>query len=441
MVSQSDRVNLVQLVEQAILESHTDPLVDMFGGPRIPLAGHIAGDEEPKGVARLIFGLPTALQAIWQRGVPPAMAGRLVEVGGRFCHTSPKVRWSGQEGAETFTHAPELADLLVTVESNGRREALLVQAKAEKANSNPSQVTKTLSDDGTTVQRYMYAKWPRFKVAKIEIAPHVFDPSIEHDIGTLMNTQPIGAAWALVTTNATDRANTTSPVWLFEEATPLPIPTYSSRKAFTCAPVTFDKSLADVLASMMLGECRFGVGYGNADRSKASPHGWPELIEGLIEFSKQRTSLASKGDYLKHLGISMPASTQVIASAAKSYENTSVLRFDPAGNVSACESVATLSDTVAPFSGAAVRTGIVHRWDKQLAEITYHSEHFDVQVTDANDVRSVRDRFLEDALNPLVIPFRGPPAPPTGGNDEPGTDRSRRGFAHLWIKLSEPDQD
>jgi hypothetical protein len=439
MVSSVDRDNLVQQIEQAILESHTDPAVGKFG-PRPHQASHISGDQEPKEVARLIFGLPTALQSIWQRGVPAAMAGRQVEVGGRFCHMSPKVHWSDKEGGNTFTHKPELADLLVTVEHNGHRVALLVQTKAQKEKSNQSSVKMPLDDDGTTVQRYMYAKWPNFTVAKINIAPDAFDPEIEYDIRNHMNKKPVGAAWALITTNETNRDKTTSPVWLFEDAVPLPIPTYFSKKAFSCQDVTFDKSLAEVLASMMLGENSFGVAYGGANTSKTSPHGWPELIDRLIEFSRVRTGLASKGDYLKHLGISSPASAQDIVSAAKSYENISVLRVDQAGKVSAFESVATMSDRMTSTNGLRVGKGVIHHWDPQLDKLTYQSESFRERPTDV-DIFWFRNQLLHDVLNPWTIPYGEPPAPPPGGNEGYGADRSSGGFAHLWIKIGESNRD
>ncbi len=438
MVIAADRVNLVQIIEQAILESHTDPVVGQFGR-RPQQAGHISGDQEPKEVARLIFGLPTALQAIWQRGVPTAMAGQQVEVGGRFCHMSPKVRWSGNDGAHTFTHAPELADLLVTVERYGQRKALLIQTKARKAASNTSRVTMRLSDAGTTVQRYMYAKWPPLTVSKIDIAPDAFPAGVEYVIGSLMNQQPVGAVWALTTTNETNRDHTKSPVWLVEVATPLPIPIYLSDKAFDCEDVTFDKSLADVLASMMLGENHFGVDYTGASVSKNSPQGWPELIEGLIEFARVRTGLASKGDYLKHLGISLTASAQDIASAAKSYENISVLRFDQAGKVSAFQSVATMSDSISSYSDLRVDTGIAYRWDPQIAKMTHNPESFEVHAFDA-DVLRFRDQLLHDVLNHWANQYGETPPPP--GDDEAYVAAgSTGGFAHLWITIGESRRD
>ncbi|WP_322071934.1 hypothetical protein [Paraburkholderia bannensis] len=155
--------SLIAAAEKAILECRN-------------AASPVRGSGEVAEVARLVVSLPENLVNEW---APHLSAGRL-EITGVFTHQTPKALWTDPRTGDD--QSPELADLLVIVESNdawgSTQRALLVQAKVADARRTDGRFT--LAKKGPAVQRYLYAHWPPFKLTgltahsrQFNIAPRV----------------------------------------------------------------------------------------------------------------------------------------------------------------------------------------------------------------------------------------------------------------------------
>lgn len=199
---------------------------------------YVCGDSEPSLVARLVAALPDQLVKRWR----PYFATGMLEVTSAFCHPRPQAHWEVGLGAGR----PELCDLLLLVASPDKsgvmtEHALLVQAKKGDGGKT------SLSAESELKQRYMYAKWPDFHIARGDCKGSA--DSCAHKSPT--NTRRIvsegleGARYGIVSKDE-------RPAWYIEEqqATWNPVfkPTVSS-------PATFEHvSSVSIAAGLSMGE-------------------------------------------------------------------------------------------------------------------------------------------------------------------------------------------
>lgn len=121
-------------------------------------------DGEPAHVARLVAQLPQRLVSAWA-GIALPHGG--LTVTGVFCHHRPKVQWTPPIPMTQKSYSPELADLVLIVESPNapvaqRNLALLIQAKMGNLDG-----SFRVGRGSELAQRYMYANWPAFVFAAL----------------------------------------------------------------------------------------------------------------------------------------------------------------------------------------------------------------------------------------------------------------------------------
>ncbi len=120
----------------------------------------VKGTNEPSEVARLVNALPENLVQAWSGFV----ASGAMTASAAFCHAKPRVAWTSPLVGHAKPHEPELGDLLMVMDVQGKNErsrrALLIQVKKSKKKG--KQCTLTREDD--LVQRHMYSDWPKFNI-------------------------------------------------------------------------------------------------------------------------------------------------------------------------------------------------------------------------------------------------------------------------------------
>ena len=119
---------------------------------------YVHGTNEPSLVARLVAALPVQLVKRWGIHFGPGV----VQVTSAFCHPRPQAHWDSNPLGPGRS---ELCDLLLLVASPDKsgvmtERALLIQAK------NGINGIAFLTSAGDIKQRYMYANWPDFHIAK-----------------------------------------------------------------------------------------------------------------------------------------------------------------------------------------------------------------------------------------------------------------------------------
>lgn len=210
----------------------------------------ITGTNEPSEVARLVNALPENLVQAWSGFVTSGA----MTVSAAFCHAKPRVAWKSPLLGRVEPHEPELGDLLLVMDvqgKNGRsRRALLIQVKKSKATGKQC----TLTEESDLVQRYMYSEWPPFDVLGAQENVSQMPPK-NVDISKPLTSKNLQSRYAVVRS-----FNTNDPGWSLELAIntfsppkPPALPSHKTFKSLGKVPLGAQQSLGKGLAELYSG--------------------------------------------------------------------------------------------------------------------------------------------------------------------------------------------
>lgn len=220
---------------------------------------NVAGTGEIAEVARLVLGLPDRLVKSWG---PQLHLGK-IEVDGVFCHATPQAFWTDPYNAPHLQH-PELCDLLIVLDDyppHGARQrrAFLLQAKRGQSGM------FAVGTGGPSVQRYMYANWPKF-----DLVGRPLDDLLNVQLAPPSPGQCPGSRYALVD-------DTSSPKrWSIEVTQAQPIIPSTSFNDYACqvlAPIGLGEALVGMMSGTVGSQC-------NGD--------WGCVVAYLLKLAKER---------------------------------------------------------------------------------------------------------------------------------------------------------
>jgi hypothetical protein len=267
----------------------------------------VKGTNEPSEVARLVNALPENLVHAWSGFV----ASGAMTVSAAFCHAKPRVAWISPLLGHSKPHEPELGDLLLVMDVQGKsgrsRRALLIQVKKSKTKG--MQCTLTREDD--LVQRHMYSEWPKFDVLGAQQNASQMPPQ-NVDISTPPASKNLQSRYAVVRS-----MGTTSPGWSLELATapfsPPKPPTHMTFKSLGNVGLGTQQSLGKGLAELYSGA--IGRDCNVADD-------WSNLVSYLEAYVWEHTA----SDDLPHVQAAVGANPSALTSAT-SYLAAPALQF------------------------------------------------------------------------------------------------------------------
>lgn len=270
----------------------------------------IKGTNEPSEVARLVNALPENLVQAWSGFVTSGA----MTVSAAFCHAKPRVAWKSPLLGRVEPHEPELADLLLVMDvqgKNGRsRRALLIQVKKSKETGKQC----TLTRENDLVQRYMYSEWPTFDVLGAHGNASQMPPK-NVDISNPPASKNQQSRYAVVRSIGTN-----DPGWSLELAaapfSPPKPPAPPSHKAF--------KSLGNVTlgAQKSLGKGLAELYSGAIGRDCNIADDWSNLVSYLEAYVWEHTASSA----LPHVQAAVGAAPSALTSAT-SYLAAPALQF------------------------------------------------------------------------------------------------------------------
>lgn len=267
----------------------------------------VSGTCEPSEVARLVNALPEKLVQAWSGFV----ASGAMTVSAAFCHAKPRVAWKSPLLGHPKSHEPELGDLLLMMDVQGKtgrnRRALLIQVKKSKTKGKKCNLTS----EEDLVQRHMYSDWPEFDVLGAQGNASKLPPQ-KVDISRPPALRNLQSRYAVVRS-----IGTTDPGWSLELATapfspPMP-PTHKTFKSLGNVTLGAQQSLGKGLVELYSGA--IGRDYDAADE-------WSDLVSFLEAYVWEHTAKYK----LPHAKIAVGAAPSALTSAT-TYLSGPALQF------------------------------------------------------------------------------------------------------------------
>jgi len=256
----------------------------------------VEGTDEPSEVARLVNALPDNLVRAWSDFVKKGA----MTVSAAFCHAKPRVTWKSPLLNHPEPHEPELADLLLIIDVQGKtkrdRRALLIQVKKSKTKGKRCTLTK----EGDLVQRHMYSDWPTFDILGTW-QNAIKTPPKNVSISTPSPLKDLGTRYAVVRSIGTNH-----PGWSLELSTaaysPPQPPIHSKFKSFGHVTLGTQQSLGTGLVDLYLGK----IG-----RDCDASDDWSNLVSYLEAYVWEHTN----SDDLPHVEVTAGATPSALTSA------------------------------------------------------------------------------------------------------------------------------